>query len=85
MQMYTLHCRSRLHWAVLERDDVMEMWDTGHLQKGDGVEGPTASSEAVQEGIPLSLMSSRARALLGVGRPGGEVQTIYTLRADSIS
>ena len=64
---YTL-LRSRLHWALLERYDVMEMWDTGHLPKDDGVEGPTATCEAVQEGIPLSLMSSRARTLLGVGR-----------------
>ncbi|CAN0036283.1 unnamed protein product [Ectocarpus fasciculatus] len=59
---------SRLHWALLKRYDVMEMWDTGHLPKDDGVEGPTATCEAVQEGIPLSLMSSRARTLLGVGR-----------------
>ncbi|CAM9757108.1 unnamed protein product [Ectocarpus fasciculatus] len=57
---------SRLHWALLKRYDVMEMWDTGHLPKDDGVEGPTATCEAVQEGIPLSLMSSRARTLLGV-------------------
>lgn len=68
----------------------MEMWDTGHLRKDDGSEGPAATSEAVQEGIPLSLMPSRARALLGVGR---EVQTIvvvhavcyFELRTDSIS
>ncbi|CAM9423271.1 unnamed protein product, partial [Ectocarpus sp. 13 AM-2016] len=80
---------SRLHWALLERDDAVEMWDTGHLRKGDGVEGPTATSEGVQEGIPLSLMSSRARALLGVGQTvndgvpptgdGGNASTCYTV------
>ncbi|CAM9994172.1 unnamed protein product [Ectocarpus sp. 6 AP-2014] len=79
---------SRLHWALLERDDVMEVWDTGHLRKDDGMEGPTATSEAVQEGIPLSLMSSRARALLGVCQTvddgvlpigdGGNASTCYT-------
>ncbi|CBJ25601.1 pantothenate kinase [Ectocarpus siliculosus] len=73
---------SRLHWALLERDDVMEMWDTGHLRKDDGIEGPTATSGAVQEGIPLSLMSSRVGQTVDDGVPptgdGGNASTCYT-------
>lgn len=55
---------SRLHWALLEGDNILDTWDTGHLGKVEQAEGPTAS-DAVEEGLPLSFITSRrARDLL---------------------
>lgn len=53
--------RSRLHWALLEKDAVLEIWDTGHLGKASLSEG---SGGVIEEGIPLSFISARARHML---------------------
>lgn len=56
---------SRLHWALLERDNVLEVWDTGHLGKADvGISPINGSSGGVDEGIPLSCISARAQDML---------------------
>lgn len=55
---------SRLHWALLDRDNVLESWDTDHLGKVEKTER-SAASDGVEEGIPLSFITScRARDML---------------------
>ncbi|CAM9674613.1 unnamed protein product [Pylaiella littoralis] len=55
---------SRLHWALLDRDNVLESWDTGHLGKVEQAEGYVAS-DVVEQGLPLSFITSqRARDML---------------------
>lgn len=50
----------------------MEVWDTGHLGTRDQAEGSTGRDGAVEEGIPTSFMSIRARELV---RRGDQVST----------
>lgn len=56
---------SRLHWALLEADSVIEMWDSDHLGKAE-LRGTidVASHREVERGIPLSLLPDRARDIL---------------------
>lgn len=59
---------SRLHWALLQKDNVVEAWDTGHL----GREGPPGKVDGKdpggsivdEEGIPLSFLSVKAQEML---------------------
>lgn len=62
---------SRLHWAALARDQVLETWDSSHLgQNTDvsamaGQDSKTAEDVAVEEeGIPSLFLSPTARELL---------------------
>ncbi|CAM9417536.1 unnamed protein product [Scytosiphon promiscuus] len=69
---------SRLHWAVLEIDNVVEAWDTGHLGTLEAT-CSTAGSAKVEEGIPSSFMPKRARDLIRRGHLVSNSQTDATL------
>ena len=69
--------RSRLHWALLQRDNVLEVWDTTHLRKAGG-----AVSDLAGAGIPPCFISAKARGILRGDKANGlfevHVVLLYT-------
>lgn len=65
-------CHSRLHWALLRRDNIIEVWDTGHLGEvsnsggspGKAEDKSTSCSIVDDKGIPLSFIAVKAREVL---------------------
>ncbi|CAM9846153.1 unnamed protein product [Sphacelaria rigidula] len=66
---------SRLHWAVLARDQVLDAWDSSHIgrQREGSTDVATTSDPATVgaeidgQGIPLSFLSTTAREMLQDG------------------